>query len=163
MRFLKLADPLEVRHADKQHDVQADSKRFEGMVHASCLRYWRPSMSFDQTEGRLLIGLAASASLLELRLAELLNEQLAAGLARCTVDVFNLQDIKTVEDTAKYFTQTINIVSTPVAAFWQNGRLIDLSQGGKATMMCMQRIGMTGSFERMMGRLCPPDPTLNDY
>jgi hypothetical protein len=126
------------------------------MVRASRLRYWRPGMPFDQTQGRLLVGLAASASMLELRLAELLNEQVTAGLSPCQVDVFNLHDIRTDEDTAKYFTQTINIVSSPVAAYWQNGRLIDLSQGGKATMMCMQRVGVTGSFEGMLGRLCPP-------
>ncbi len=133
------------------------------MVRASHLRYWRPGMSFDHTIGRLLIGLAPSASMIELRLTEVLNEQIAAGVARCDVDVFNLQDIRTPQDTARYFTQNINIVATPVAAFWQNGQLIDLSQGGKATMMCLQRIGLTGSFERMLGRLCPSDPTLDNF
>jgi hypothetical protein len=163
VRFLKLLDRTDIRLGERRHSAATsldDAIRFEAMVRDSHLHYWRPGMSFDQTCGRLLIGLAPTASMIELRLAELLNDLVASGSARCDVDVFNLHDIHSTPQTADYFSQTINITATPVAGYWQNGKLIELSQGSKATMMCLQRVGLTGSFESMLGRLCPQDPSL---
>ena len=161
MHFLTLIDPVDTGQLSGR--ALAEQRRvlwqqFESRLRQSRLRYYRPGMPFDRLGNRLLLGLAPNASMIELRLADLLNEQVISGQARCQIDLFNLEDLTHYPHPAEYFTQSINIVTTPVAAYWQSGRLVDLLQGSKAIIMAMQHAGFKGSFESMRGRLCPPEP-----
>lgn len=161
MHFLKFHDSGSTQRTSLRRYAVEPPRRlklasFEEHVRASDLRYFRPGMGFGMSNDRLLLGVSPHGSVIELRLADILNQQVQNRLARCQVDIFDLADIQSYEDSTAYFTQSVNIVSTPVAAYWSKGRLVDLLQGCKAMIMCMERVGIQGSYERLIGELCPP-------
>lgn len=97
VRFLKLLDPREKR----QHRA---GELFPELVRQSRLHYWRPGDPLSSAGVRLLLGLAASFSLPDLRLADVINESLAKNGEGVRVDVFNMAtDLHALNELEDYY------------------------------------------------------------
>jgi hypothetical protein len=127
MKFLKLLDPRDCREGTglsvgAQQNLA--SQRFPALVAKSRLHYWRPGYPIPTSGTRILAGLAASFSLLDLRFADVLNEALGyPTTVPLQVDVFNLQDDVTAKGSlAPYFPGLRDpCVTTPVIGIWKDG------------------------------------------
>lgn len=166
MRFLKLLDPhdrpfgldgpvMQQRRADEM---------FPSLVAASRLHYWRPGDAVVNAGTRLLIGLAASYNLEDLRLADVVNDALkTARTYPVHIDVFNTNDCQESEDLSKYFPDVPTdkaYYAHPIVGVWENGVYKHTLFGHDARASVLRTLGSPLTADQVTANLRPPDRSL---
>ena len=114
---------------------------------------------------RLLIGLAPTFSLPDLRLADVLNDSLASRRpADLAVDVFDIDDLQQGRLIPAYFPDSglATIISTPVLGIWENGHLKSVLIGADAVNFVLNHLGVDQTAETLRMMLCPPTADVLD-
>jgi hypothetical protein len=160
LRFLKLLDPWETREGSGL-DVGQQQRRarevFPVYVQRSRLHYWRPGLELHPGL-RLLIGLAATFSLRDLRLADVINDALCRRRDGW-VDVFNIEgDCQSGEDLESYFPgiEPGAAMAPPILGVWRDGSLKELLNGHHARARALELVGSPMSAEEVVRGLSPP-------
>jgi len=168
MKFLKLLDP---RDGDGQdisfvgRQQQEANGKFPELVSASRLNYWSPKDSVLSQGIRYLVGLAATYDLRDLRLADILNEQLGASECMCVrVDVFNTADIANMDKIDLYYSPVPLITPgwhfSPIVGKWVDGKQVHAISGYEARKYILEELGCTITVDEATANLSPPDPNL---
>ena len=166
MKFLKLLDPFSLQ----TNDITAPGRQqeqaallFPKLVEQSNLHYWRPNDEIVSHGLRLLVGLAATFDLKDLRLADIINEQLDRS-SSVHVDVFNVaSDCSNFADLANYYpVEPASYVATPMVGFWRDGKFESVESGFEARRLILEAVGSSVSAEESVSNLAPPDPSLMD-
>lgn len=126
MKFLKLLDPYELTDNDPSaagRQQQRVAELFPKLVTKSRLHYWRPGDAIVADGVRLLIGLAASYDLKDLRLADIINDT-QEWKPNLHIDVFNVEDCNDIKDVPEYFPGiALDYYVTPIVGIWEKGVL----------------------------------------
>jgi hypothetical protein len=111
------------------------------LVQKSHLQLWRPGNPIAAGR-RLLVGVV-NWSLYDLSLLEFLDgfvKERCAGVDR--IDVFNLDRMER-GDFEEYIPGLGKVVGTPVAAFWEDGALVNRGFGWRAIRLISGLLGMS--------------------
>jgi len=167
MRFLKLLDPRERMDAGEQQ--RRAGELFPELVRDSRLHYWRPGNPVYSDGLRLLMGLAPSFSLPDLRLADVINESLAKTSDGTRVDVFNMAtDLNAPVGLADYYpllrehSHLVPPVGSvgwrlpqPVLGVWRSGVCEELLDGWKALKRTLELVQSPLTPEQFHSQLPP--------
>jgi hypothetical protein len=167
LKFLKLLDPRGVTAFGPGPTIAERARAAHGLfpqlVKQSRLRYWRPGDAVEQSGARLLIALAPTYSLMDLRFADVLNEALATRQVQdVVVDVFAIDDIRDVRQIGEYYPGLKNAVCTPIAGLWNHGRLEGIHFAGNAINFVFRYLRIDHSAERVSASVRPPAADLLD-
>lgn len=167
MRFLKLLDPrgLTLEGPGLTHAEQGRKARemFPLLVKESRLSYWRPGDAIASRGTRFLIGLAATFSLIDLRLADILNEALASRVRDgLVIDVFDIDDLAQGRLVPLYFPGSglKTIAATPVLGIWESGVPQRVLIAGTATNFLLQYFKIGQTAQELRKSVCPPSASL---
>lgn len=112
---------------------EAAGRRFPDLIARSPLTWWRPGDPIATEGRRLLIGVAASYSLLDLQLLDaLVEEEPQSRRARPRIDVFDIEACPTMADFESYVPGIGRVYQTPVAGLWEDGILKQKAWGSSA-------------------------------
>lgn len=168
MKFLKLLDPYQL----PKNDITAPGKQqrraaelFPNLVAQSRLNYWRPGDPVPKEGNRYLVGLAASFNLMDLRLADIINDQLSlANSNDYCVDVFNVEDFENEASLSLYFSIQPEFSSgwhsTPLVGKWSNGEQVTASSMTEARKFILDELGCDITVEESTANLNPPARSL---
>lgn len=171
--FLKLLDPREgtgdISFAGNQQ--RRAGELFPGLVEQSRLHYWRKGDPIYSGGVRLLVGLAASFSLADLRLADVMNESLAEEREQIRVDVFNMAtDLHALSELDDYYPilrERVQLLPAfgwrspqPVVGVWQRGKFEELLFGYSARKRILELVGSRMTPEELIAQLSPSNPEL---
>lgn len=141
--FLELLRPYtgtEISRISLGEQQRIAKEQFPNIVAQSHLHYWRYPMPVESSERRLLLGLAASYSLMDLALADVAEQALAAGILGLRVDVFNLDDIHDATHVTQYFPSMAKPTTTPLAGLWIDGMHCRSVQGYHAYILALAEL-----------------------
>lgn len=161
---MKLLDPsmrgtVNGLRIEEQQEIAA--KQFPLLVAKSQLHYWRPGDPVANEGIRLLAGLAASYDLKDLRLADIVNDELKKpGLVH--VDVFNLAQDCTDRNELRHFFPVLppGYLATPIVGLWRDGIFESIEVGFDARRLVLSTIGSSVTAEESLDGLRPLDVSL---
>ncbi len=164
MKFLKLLDPWATQEGSSLtvgEQQQRCAELFPQLVERSNLHYWSPGDEVTTDGRRILIGLAASFDLKDLRLADIINDELNRNCS-VRVDVFNVaKDCANAGDLAKYYpNHPESYFATPIVGFWQDGDFESMECGFEARRLILAVVNSSTSAEESVAGLTPPAPHL---
>jgi hypothetical protein len=151
MRFLALLNPWDTREGSglsvaEQH--RRATERFPVVVSESKLTYWRIGDPVQSVGERFLLGLAATFSLIDLRLADVLHEaleELARRDESIRIDVINVANPDEVGDAAVLASLFPGISKeqtvTPFVSKWVDGQHICTKWGHEARQFILDAVG----------------------
>lgn len=145
--FFELLDPRIDRRSRLRSpgEEQEEARRvFTDLVASSNLRYWRPGDDLQFKGGRLLLGLGATYSLYDLRLADVLNAEMGEGRPGVRIDVFDCGDLN-MNDLMDYFPVEVQLACTPILGIWKEGAFRRFEQGYRARELALELIGSSHS------------------
>ena len=151
MKFLTLLNPWDTRLGSglsSGEQQRLATKRFPVVVSQSKLTYWRIGDPVQSTGTRFLLGLAASYSLMELWLADVLDEALdelarrGDSLRIDVINVANLDEVRDGEVRASLFPGLSKKQAvTPFASQWIDGRHTCTKWGFEACRFILDSVG----------------------
>jgi hypothetical protein len=166
MKFLKLLDPLDLECNDPSAPGRQQRRAFElfpNLVSRSNLHYWRLGDEIACRGYRLLVGLAASYDLKDLRLADIINAELEKHPAaeRPTVDVFNIEDCTSFVDLPEFFPDLTPAYHTPpFVGVWNDGVHEQTRCGNDARELILELLNSPMTVAEAVAELTPPDRRL---
>lgn len=95
----------------------------------SHIHLWSPGDPVCSEGLRLLMGVAASYAVSDLKLLDLLDEAIPSRQEEIWVDVFDLAKCRTQSDIQEFFPGITKLVQTPILGIWSNGHLTEVAQG----------------------------------
>ena len=141
-RFLKLLVPHSHGPGEQQKLARA---RFPGVVGQSNLRLWQPG-DHENVNRRIVIGLAASYSIPDLELLDVVDDAIqAGGPSLATVEVFDVLDCREMSDFEKYIPGVTPVYQTPVVGIWEQGVLRAVGSGAVARDLILSAVGRAPS------------------
>lgn len=159
MRFLKLLDPYELVGDDVTavgRQQQAAHRLFPELVAKSRLHYWRLGDPVTAGGMRLLIGLQASFNLSDLRLADIINDELQRG-QRVHLDVFDVYDWAGDQELTEYIPGLESqYCPTPWLGIWQDGVHQATYIGHAAREFVLEAVGSALDADMATRNLSPP-------
>ena len=129
-QFSEVTKPNPELPAGRQQEM-ADAE-FAAIAQSLGLRIWKPGDAIPSRGRRVLIGVA-TYSPLDMKLLDgivpLLSE---AKDAAPVVELFNVRDVRSMEDFENFVPEIGPVLQTPVAALWEGGRLVQSDTGSRA-------------------------------
>lgn len=167
MKFLKLLDPLELERNDPSAPGRQQRRAFElfpELVSKSNLHYWRLGDEVASHGCRLLVGLAASYDLKDLRLTDIINAELETHpYCQPKVDVFNIDDCMDLAELPRYFPDLSPEYHTPpFVGVWKDGVHEETRCGHQARKLILELLDSSITAEQAVSGLTPPDRQLVD-
>lgn len=111
------------------------------MLAAINLRLWSPSMPIRADGEWVLIGIA-TWSAYDLDLLDRLAAKLAGLKRNAIIDIFDVDECKSMEDLERYVPGIGRVFQTPVVGVWHDGTKVD-SAWGAAGRKLLAELGLT--------------------
>lgn len=167
MKFLKLLDPLELESNDPSAPGRQQRRAFElfpDLVAKSNLHYWRLGDEVSSRGCRLLVGVAASYDLKDLRLVDIINAELETHSSdQPKVDVFNIDDCRELAELPRFFPDlTPEYHTPPFVGVWNDGVHEETRCGHKARELILELLDSSITVDEAVAGLTPPDRQLVD-
>jgi len=110
---------------------EADAN-FASLAQALGLRVWSPGDAIPPGKRRVLIGVATYA-LLDMQLLDRLVPLLQRDTTdEAVVEVFNVRDVRSMNDFDSFIAGIGPVFQTPAAGLWERGRLVETATGASA-------------------------------
>lgn len=148
MEFKSLLEPVDLSISAGEQQRRA-GERFPALVQASRLKLWSPSLVLSPTNRWIILGLAASYSIPELRLADVLEARAADSTAG-DIYVFDIDGLPPSEVAGTVFSRLTRIVATPIAAVGEGSACEAVAQGGRALELAIQWLGLSVTLAELI-------------
>jgi hypothetical protein len=125
-RFSSLLEARSDLSAGQQQKLALE--QFAAILHDSRLHLWKPGDPIHNRGGRLLIGVA-SYSMPDLALLDALNDESETDAPWPSLDVFNCQECRSIQDFENYIPGIGKVFQTPVVGYWEDGVLKEKAWG----------------------------------
>ena len=103
-------------------------KLFPTFVEQSKFHNWWPGDPIPQKGERVLIGIAASYWMPDLKLLDIIQEKITEKTPE-RIDVFDIVNCKYKEDLDKYILGLGRVAVTPFVGYWKDGELVEKQKG----------------------------------
>jgi hypothetical protein len=109
------------------------AKRFPEEARGHGIRLWQPGDPYASVGRRYLLGVAAGYSLQDLQLMDELDLRLRDGwLGDAHLDVFDMSEMRAMEDFEKYIPGITPVYQSPILGIWKDGVLVERLRGSRA-------------------------------
>jgi hypothetical protein len=126
-------------------EQQEAYRRLPFVLSQSPLHYWSPEEEVYAQGTRFLVGVA-TWSHYDLKLLDALDKALAKGKSKDRVDVFNIDNCRTMEDLERYIPEAGKMYQTPMVAEWRDGVKIQQACGYAGIEILIKHFGLKYSI-----------------
>ena len=163
MKFVNLLNPYELPPQDPLAvglQQRRARERFPELVAVSRLRYWRGMEDLRRHRSALVVVLAASYALPELRLADAIDDGLAKRTDDFPVYVCDVFDNDALTQVEEALGRRRTYVVTPLAAYWRGHEFVEIANGKTAFELVLRVLQFPVSIDPLY--VLPPPRELFD-